>query len=138
MKSVCVYVQMRNRTSYVCGNCDSSFSDLEVNQLLDSTGVLRCSFCSSELEEKLDAQTDSQAISMTRYLQMMCCLCAYWDNRFNMLIRPLNSLLRQTENINLAPEVLEPSPQNISILVSYIFTLFVCIYIVSVALKERI
>ena len=62
---------MRNRTSYVCGTCDSSFADLEVNQLLDSTGVLRCSHCSSELEEMLDAQNSSQLISMTRCLLIL-------------------------------------------------------------------
>ena len=57
---------MRNRTSYVCGNCDSSFADLEVNQLIDSTGMLRCSHCSSELEEMLETQNTSQLLSMTR------------------------------------------------------------------------
>ena len=57
---------MRNRTSYVCGNCNSSFADLEVNQLIDSTGMLRCSHCSSELEEMLETQNTSQLISMTR------------------------------------------------------------------------
>ena len=45
-------------------------------------------------------------------------MCIY--NRFNTLIKPINSLLRQTENINLAPEILEPSPQNVSVLVSLV------------------
>lgn len=72
---------MRNRTSYVCGNCNSSFADLEVNQLLDSTGTLRCSYCSSELEEMLDTQNSSQLLSMTRcvaiYYKRFCCN-EYW------------------------------------------------------------
>lgn len=66
-----LYQQMRNRTSYVCKTCDSSFADLEVNQLLDSTGVLRCTHCSSELEEMLDAQNSSDLISMTRCLLVL-------------------------------------------------------------------
>ena len=71
---------MRNRTSYVCGNCDSSFADLEVNQLLDSTGVLRCTYCSSELEEMQDAQNSSQMISITRCITIIknCVQCVYW------------------------------------------------------------
>ena len=67
---------MRNRTSYVCGNCNSSFADLEVNQLLDSTGALRCTYCSSELEEMVDAQNSSQLISMTRCVTIIKDLCA--------------------------------------------------------------
>lgn len=55
-----------------------------------------------------------------------------------MLIKPINSLLRQTENINLAPEILEPSPQNVSVLVSYVFMCCVHIYNVPVAFKERL
>ena len=62
---------MRNRTSYVCKNCDSSYADLEVNQLLDSAGVLRCTHCSSELEEMLDTRNSSELITMTRYLLML-------------------------------------------------------------------
>ena len=72
---------MRNRTSYVCGNCNSSFADLEVNQLLDSTGTLRCSYCSSELEEMLDAQNSSQLLSVTRCANIIkdsCVQCIYW------------------------------------------------------------
>ncbi|XP_065910488.1 general transcription factor IIE subunit 1-like isoform X2 [Dysidea avara] len=94
--------QMRNRTSYLCGNCNKTFQDLEVNQLIDvSTGQLRCTYCSNELEESIDTECSTQLISMAR---------------FNTLIRPINSLLKQTENINLAPEVLEPAPQSGSVL----------------------
>ena len=49
------------------------------------------------------------------------------NNRFNTLVRPINSLLWQTENFNLAPEILEPSHQNVSVLVS--FTCYLCIYL---------
>jgi len=67
---------MRNRTSYLCGNCNKTFQDLEVNQLLDiSTGQLRCTYCSNELEESVDTECSTQLISMARCVR--ACVCVY-------------------------------------------------------------
>ena len=54
-----------NRASFVCPQCQSSYTDLQVNQLLDiTTGRLFCSFCTTEVEEDQSAgpKTDSRTM----------------------------------------------------------------------------
>lgn len=55
----------------------------------------------------------------------MCCVHDIYNNinRFNTLVKPVNNLLRETEDFDL-PEIPRPSPQNISVLVS--FTCYMC------------
>ncbi|NWY30415.1 T2EA factor, partial [Pheucticus melanocephalus] len=88
------------RSSFKCPSCSSTYTDLEVNQLFDAfTGTFRCTYCNTEVEEdglafpKRDART----------------LLA----KFNKQIEPLFVLLRETEEIVLPYDLLEPQPTEI-------------------------
>ncbi|NXX37273.1 T2EA factor, partial [Nicator chloris] len=88
------------RSSFKCPSCSSTYTDLEVNQLFDAfTGTFRCTYCNTEVEEdgsafpKHDAQT----------------LLA----KFNEQIEPVFVLLRETEDIVLPYDLLEPQPTQI-------------------------
>ncbi|XP_053561777.1 general transcription factor IIE subunit 1 [Bombina bombina] len=89
-----------NRASFRCPNCCSTFTDLEANQLFDSmTGTFRCTFCQTEVEEDESAMPKKDARTLVA--------------RFNEQIEPIYALLRETEDINLASEILEPEPTEI-------------------------
>ncbi|KAM5125365.1 general transcription factor IIE subunit 1 [Mantella aurantiaca] len=89
-----------NRASFRCPNCCSTFNDLQANQLFDSiTGTFRCTFCQTEVEEDESAMPKKDARTLVA--------------RFNDQIKPLYDLLRDTEDINLAYEILEPEPTEI-------------------------
>ncbi|KAM4047202.1 general transcription factor IIE subunit 1 isoform 1-T2 [Anomaloglossus baeobatrachus] len=89
-----------NRASFRCPNCCSTFTDLEANQLFDPmTGTFRCTFCQTEVEEDESAMPKKDARTLVA--------------RFNDQIEPIYALLRQTEDINLAYEILEPEPTEI-------------------------
>ncbi|XP_077149749.1 general transcription factor IIE subunit 1 isoform X1 [Ranitomeya variabilis] len=89
-----------NRASFKCPNCCSTFTDLEANQLFDPmTGTFRCTFCQTEVEEDESAMPKKDARTLVA--------------RFNDQIEPIYALLRETEDINLAYEILEPEPTEI-------------------------
>ncbi|XP_069801109.1 general transcription factor IIE subunit 1 [Dendropsophus ebraccatus] len=89
-----------NRASFRCPNCCSTFTDLEANQLFDPmTGTFRCTFCQTEVEEDESAMPKKDARTLVA--------------RFNEQIEPIYALLRETEDINLAYEILEPEPTEI-------------------------
>ncbi|XP_068127060.1 general transcription factor IIE subunit 1 [Hyperolius riggenbachi] len=89
-----------NRASFKCPNCCSTFTDLEANQLFDPmTGTFRCTFCQTEVEEDESAMPKKDARTLVA--------------RFNEQIEPIYALLRDTEDINLAYEILEPEPTDI-------------------------
>ncbi|XP_044143313.1 general transcription factor IIE subunit 1 [Bufo gargarizans] len=89
-----------NRASFKCPNCCSTFTDLEANQLFDPmTGTFRCTFCQTEVEEDESAMPKKDARTLVA--------------RFNEQIEPIYALLRETEDINLAYEILEPEPTDI-------------------------
>ncbi|XP_075053570.1 general transcription factor IIE subunit 1 [Mixophyes fleayi] len=89
-----------NRASFKCPNCCSTFTDLEANQLFDPmTGTFRCTFCQTEVEEDESAMPKKDARTLVA--------------RFNEQIEPIYALLRDTEDINLAYEILEPEPTEI-------------------------
>ncbi|KAE8621113.1 hypothetical protein XENTR_v10004688 [Xenopus tropicalis] len=89
-----------NRASFKCPNCCSTFTDLEANQLFDPmTGMFRCTFCQTEVEEDESAMPKKDARTLVA--------------RFNEQIEPIYALLRETEDINLAYEILEPEPTEI-------------------------
>jgi len=86
-----------NRASFVCPQCQSSYTDLQVNQLLDiTTGRLFCSFCTTEVEEDQSAgpKTDSRTILA----------------KFNMQMANLYDLLRETETTDFTPTMTDPEP----------------------------
>ncbi|XP_065835354.1 general transcription factor IIE subunit 1-like [Oscarella lobularis] len=95
--------QARNRQFYICPRCGSEFGDLMVDRLFDlMEGVLKCEYCKEVLEEN-----EGKAKSGTGQSTVA---------RLNEVIRPLMDLIRQTENIHLAPEILEPEPTEIAAL----------------------
>ncbi|XP_076015342.1 general transcription factor IIE subunit 1 [Genypterus blacodes] len=89
-----------NRASFRCPCCFSTFTDLEANQLFDPmTGTFRCTFCQNEVEEDESAVPKKDARTLVA--------------RFNEQIEPIYVLLRETEDVNLAPHLLEPEPMEI-------------------------
>ena len=91
--------QAKNRPSFVCSQCEKKYSDLEVDRLLDlETGQLKCTICEGLVEEDC-AEIKQSNTSRTNLA------------RFNEQMEPIFRLLRECEDINLAPAVLEPEPQ---------------------------
>ncbi|XP_030047330.1 general transcription factor IIE subunit 1 isoform X2 [Microcaecilia unicolor] len=88
------------RASFRCPSCLSTFSDLEVNQLFDPfSETFRCTYCSTEVEEDLSSVPKRDARTLLA--------------KFNEQIEPIFVLLRETEDIVLASELLEPQPTEI-------------------------
>ncbi|XP_051564696.1 general transcription factor IIE subunit 1-like [Myxocyprinus asiaticus] len=89
-----------NRASFRCPCCLNTFTDLEANQLFDPmTGTFRCTFCQTEVEEDESAVPKKDARTLVA--------------RFNEQIEPIYVLLRETEDINLSHDLLEPEPSEI-------------------------
>ncbi|XP_061782054.1 general transcription factor IIE subunit 1 isoform X2 [Nerophis lumbriciformis] len=87
-----------NRASFRCPCCFSTFTDLEANQLFDPmTGTFRCTFCQTEVEEDESVCPDARTLVA----------------RFNEQIEPIYVLLRETEDVNLSHDLLEPEPSEI-------------------------
>ncbi|XP_042282844.1 general transcription factor IIE subunit 1 [Thunnus albacares] len=87
-----------NRASFRCPCCFSTFTDLEANQLFDPmTGTFRCTFCQTEVEEDESVCPDARTPVA----------------RFNEQIEPIYALLRETEDVNLSHDLLEPEPTEI-------------------------
>lgn len=90
-----------SRASFKCPTCLKSFTDLEADQLCDfTTGEFHCTFCHTMVEEDQSAlpKQDSRLLLA----------------KFNDQIEPLYVLLREVEDIKLAPEILEPEPTDVS------------------------
>ncbi|XP_031556886.1 general transcription factor IIE subunit 1-like [Actinia tenebrosa] len=90
--------QAKNRPSFLCTECKRKYSDLEVDRLIDMmSGLLKCTFCSGIVEEDVSEiqQGNTYRTSLAR---------------FNEQLEPIFLLLKESENINLAPSVLEPEP----------------------------
>ncbi|XP_056145007.1 general transcription factor IIE subunit 1 [Lampris incognitus] len=89
-----------NRASFRCPCCFSTFTDLEANQLFDAmTGTFRCTFCETEVEEDESVVPKKDARTLVA--------------RFNEQIEPIYVLLRETEDVNLSHDLLEPEPTEI-------------------------
>jgi len=89
--------QARNRPSFQCQTCHKNFSDLEVDRLLDfETGMFKCTFCHGPVDEDL-----THVINYSNGSSL---------GKFNEQMETIYKLLKECENINLAPEVLEPTP----------------------------
>ncbi|XP_072301278.1 general transcription factor IIE subunit 1 [Eucyclogobius newberryi] len=87
-----------NRASFRCPCCFSTFTDLEANQLFDPmTGTFHCTFCQTEVEEDESVCPDARTLVA----------------RFNEQIEPIYALLRETEDVNLSQDLLEPEPTEI-------------------------
>jgi len=90
-----------SRSSFKCTSCIKTFTDLEVNELINPmTGEMTCTFCGSQVEEDEAAgpQSDSrQALA-----------------RFNDQMKVLYDKLLAVETIKLDPSVLEPEPVELS------------------------
>ena len=72
-----------------------------MNELLDlDTGQLRCTFCQTEVEEEMSAQSRTDARTLMA--------------NFNEQLEPIFSLLKEVEDVKLAPELLEPEPMDLA------------------------
>ncbi|KAM3174466.1 hypothetical protein ACTXT7_010484 [Hymenolepis weldensis] len=84
------------RALFRCQNCNSTYTDLEVDRLLDvSTGDLICVFCRNEVKEEEDSgqRTDIRASVA----------------KFHQTIRgPLDALLKECDQVHLSSSILEP------------------------------
>ncbi|NXE62187.1 T2EA factor, partial [Calcarius ornatus] len=88
------------RSSFKCPSCSSTYTDLEVNHLFDAfTGTFRCTYCNTEVEEDGSAFPKQDARTLLA--------------KFNEQIEPLFVLLRETEEIVLPYDLLEPQPTEI-------------------------
>ncbi|KAF2351533.1 Transcription factor TFIIE alpha subunit C-terminal [Trinorchestia longiramus] len=91
-----------SRASFVCSNCQRTYTDLEADQLLDPmTGMLVCIICKTEVQEDMSAAPRSDSRLLL--------------TRFNEQLEPLFTLLKEVENIKLAAEFSDPNPQELSI-----------------------
>ena len=92
-----------SRASFHCPGCKKNFTDLEADRLFnpnDPTGEFKCNFCGAVVVE------DESALPKTDSRQLMA--------RFNDQMEPLYKLLREVEDVKLAPALLEPEPTDIS------------------------
>ncbi|NWX20616.1 T2EA factor, partial [Aegotheles bennettii] len=88
------------RSSFKCPSCSSTYTDLEVNQLFDVfTETFRCTYCNTEVEEDASALPKRDARTLLA--------------KFNEQIEPIFVLLRETEDIVLPYDLLEPQPTEI-------------------------
>lgn len=65
--------------------------------LCNVTGTFRCTFCQTEVEEDESVCPDARTLVA----------------RFNEQIEPIYALLRETEDVNLSHDLLEPEPAEI-------------------------
>ena len=95
-----------------CPNCQKTFTDLEVGQLMDpGTLQLLCTFCQGEVVEDESSLPEKDARTSLA--------------RFNEQIQPIYELLQECEEIKLAPALLEPEPTDIRKLTRCVLTLLV-------------
>ena len=99
-----------SRASFKCPSCEKTFTDLEADRLLDLfTGTMQCDYCKAEVEMENTATTGPSA----RTLMV----------KFNEQIEPIYALLRELDDIKLAPELLEPEPTELK-LNKWVFLMF--------------
>uniref|UniRef100_H0Z9Q4 General transcription factor IIE subunit 1 n=1 Tax=Taeniopygia guttata TaxID=59729 RepID=H0Z9Q4_TAEGU len=88
------------RSSFKCPSCSNTYTDLEVNQLFDAfTETFRCTYCNTEVEEDGSAFPKHDARTLLA--------------KFNEQMEPVFMLLRETEDIVLPYDLLEPQPTEI-------------------------
>ncbi|NWX46923.1 T2EA factor, partial [Steatornis caripensis] len=88
------------RSSFKCPSCSSTYTDLEVNQLFDVfTKTFRCTYCNTEVDEDASALPKRDARTLLA--------------KFNEQIEPIFALLRETEDVVLPYDLLEPQPTEI-------------------------
>ncbi|KAL3884118.1 hypothetical protein ACJMK2_030340 [Sinanodonta woodiana] len=89
-----------SRASFKCPSCQKTFTDLEVDQLFDfMSQKFICTICNTDVEEEEGALNKTDARTLLA--------------KFNEQIEPIYELLKECEDIKLAPELLEPEPVDI-------------------------
>ncbi|CAH8667590.1 unnamed protein product [Schistosoma haematobium] len=89
--------QSTSRASFKCFSCNTAYTDLEVDRLMDFTnpGKLVCVYCRGEVCEEEDnaSRTDARALIA----------------KFHHQVRdPIDLMLRECDEIHLSPSILEP------------------------------
>ncbi|NWS22706.1 T2EA factor, partial [Pachyramphus minor] len=88
------------RSSFICPSCSSTYTDLEVNQLFNAfTETFHCTYCNTEVEEDASVFPKHDARTLLA--------------KFNEQMEPVFVLLRETEDIVLPYDLLEPQPTEI-------------------------
>ncbi|KAK3098814.1 hypothetical protein FSP39_023331 [Pinctada imbricata] len=89
-----------SRASFRCPSCEKTFTDLEVNDLFDfMSQTFRCTHCESEVEEDESASSAKDSRTLLA--------------KFNEKMQPIYDLLKECDDIKLAPELMEPEPTDI-------------------------
>ncbi|EUB63905.1 General transcription factor IIE subunit 1 [Echinococcus granulosus] len=88
--------QTSSRALFRCFSCNSAYTDLEVDRLLDPlTGALVCVYCRSEVKEEEDNAQRSDARALVA--------------KFHQQVRgPLDTLLKECDQVHLSSSILEP------------------------------
>ncbi|XP_033741256.1 general transcription factor IIE subunit 1-like [Pecten maximus] len=95
-----------SRASFKCPSCCKSYTDLEADQLFDfMSQTFRCTFCECEVEEDESAMPKKDARTLLA--------------KFNEQIQSVFDLLKECDDIKLAPELMEPEPTDIKHLKSH-------------------
>ncbi|XP_055334664.1 general transcription factor IIE subunit 1-like [Paramacrobiotus metropolitanus] len=82
-----------NRASFKCKDCEKTFSDLEVNQLLDPFSMsFKCTFCGGEVDEEVVPAQESQVVMMAHFNESTS---AFFD------------LIHEIDSLNLTPAELQ-------------------------------
>ncbi|KAK4474417.1 hypothetical protein MN116_001574 [Schistosoma mekongi] len=89
--------QSTSRASFKCSSCNTTYTDLEVDRLMDfaNPGKLVCVYCRREVyeEENNASRTDARALIA----------------KFHHQVRdPIDLMLRECDEIHLSPAILEP------------------------------
>ncbi|CAG5128331.1 unnamed protein product [Candidula unifasciata] len=93
-----------SRSTFKCSGCEKTYTDLEVGQLFDiGSRQLICTYCQNTVEED-ELSTPKQNV---RTMLAM----------FNEQIEIIYALLKECEDMKLAPEILDPEPTDIKNLV---------------------
>ncbi|XP_002734448.1 general transcription factor IIE subunit 1-like [Saccoglossus kowalevskii] len=85
------------KASFKCTNCMKTYNDFDAKDLYDPyTGEMKCTFCNTVVDEDESAMPKKDSRTLIA--------------RFNDEMQPLYNLLRETEELRLAPSILEPEP----------------------------
>jgi transcription initiation factor TFIIE subunit alpha len=94
-----------NKSSYICTNCEKTYTDLDIDRLIDPLeGTLKCIMCGTVLIEETPEVETIDARSVL--------------SKLNDQLKPILDLLKEVENISLAPDVLDPEPKSIEGLIN--------------------
>jgi transcription initiation factor TFIIE subunit alpha len=100
----------RDATSFHCPCCKKNFSDSEADRLFDPAdlnGEFKCNFCGAVVVE-------NELAILKKYLRQQM---AWFNNQMRKF--PLYKLLREVEDVKLAPALLDQDPMLIQLICNF-------------------